>query len=347
VTSRRALWVLGTVLILSAAGIAIGLSIHWFPTDASKQAHKIDTLYDVLMIASVPIFVLVTAVVVYSVIFFRMRPGQEDEDGPPIHGNTRLEVVWTAIPALLIASLCVYAYVVLREIEKKPAAASAATREMNVRVDGEQFAWTFTYPKAVTGSKQLSTTELWLPTGRSVEFHIHAKDVLHDFWVPAFRVKMDAVPGIERKYRVTPTKQGTFTIVCAELCGIGHATMHSVVHVVTPARFKAFLNQQTKPAAPAGASPGQVAAAGKQLFTSNGCSGCHTLSDAGSTAQVGPDLDKVLKGKDLNFIRTSIVDPNSFIEKGYQAGIMPPNFGKTLSKSDLDALVAYLKQVTS
>src|SRR3954449_3681700 len=141
---RRALWVLGTVLVVSAIGIAFGLSIHWFPPTASTQADKIDTLYDVLIIASVPVFVLVAAMIVFSVIFFRMRPGQELEDGPPIHGNTRLEVVWTAIPALLIAGLCTYAYVVLRDIERKPAAASAATREMKIRVDGEQFTWTFT-----------------------------------------------------------------------------------------------------------------------------------------------------------------------------------------------------------
>jgi cytochrome c oxidase subunit 2 len=346
VTNRRALWVLGTVVVLSAAGIAIGLSIHWFPTAASKQAGKIDTLYDVLMIATVPIFVLVSAIVVFSVIFFRMRPGQENDDGPPIHGNTRLEVIWTAIPAMLIAGLCVYAYVVLREIEKKPTAASAATREMNVQVTGQQFSWTFTYPKDIAGGKALSTTELWLPIGRSVEFRIHAKDVLHDFWVPAFRMKEDAVPGITTHYRITPTKQGTFPVVCAELCGVGHATMRSAVHVVTPARFKAFIAQQTKPAAPAGANPGQVAAAAKKLFADNGCSGCHTLADAGATGTVGPDLDKVLKGKNAAFIRTSIVKPNAFIEKGYQPGIMPPNFGQTLSKSDLQTLITYLQQVT-
>src|SRR5438067_348677 len=110
-SNRRGAWVIGTILIVSAVGIAFGLSIHWFPPAASKQADKVDTLYDVLIIASVPIFVLVAAVVVFSVIFFRMRPGQELEDGPPIHGNTRLEVVWTALPAALIAGLCTYAYV--------------------------------------------------------------------------------------------------------------------------------------------------------------------------------------------------------------------------------------------
>jgi cytochrome c oxidase subunit II len=340
------MWVLGTILIVSAVGIALGLSIHWFPPDGSTQADKIDTLYDVLMIASVPIFVLVTTVIVFCVIFFRMRPGQELQDGPPIHGNTRLEVVWTALPAALIAGLCAYAYIVLRDIEKKPAAASAATREMKVRVDGEQFTWTFTYPKDVAGGKTLQTTQLVLPIGRSVDFRIHAKDVIHDFWVPAFRLKLDAVPGIETHYRVTPKRLGTYPVVCAELCGLGHATMRSSVQVMTAKGFKAWLTQQTKPAAPAGANPAQVAAAGKKLFSDNGCSGCHTLKDAGSTAQVGPDLDKVLKGKDAAFISTSITKPNAFIEKGYKPGIMPPNFGQTLSKDDLNALVSYLQEVT-
>src|SRR4051794_6839850 len=272
---RRAQWVLGTVLVASAIGIAAGLAIDWFPPAASTQAKKIDTLYDVLIIASVPVFALVASMIVFSVIFFRMRPGQELDDGPPIHGNTRLEVVWTAIPAALIAGLCTYAYVVLVDIEKKPAAASAATREMKVQVFGEQFAWTFTYPKEIGRGKELKTTELFLPEGRPVDFRIHAKDVLHDFWVPAFRVKMDAVPGITTHYRITPKKTGTFPVVCAELSGLGHAAMRSSVHVATPAPFRKWVQDQVTPAAPAGASPAQTAAAGKKLFTDNGCTGCH------------------------------------------------------------------------
>ena len=336
---------LGAVLIASAVGIALGLSIHWFPPAGSTQADKIDTLYDVLIIASVPVFVLVVSIIVFSVIFFRMRPGQELEDGPPIHGNTRLEVVWTALPAALIAGLCTYAYVVLRDIEKKPTAAQAATREMKVKVFGEQFAWTFVYPKDVAGS-ELTTTQLYLPIGRPVDFRLRSKDVIHDFWVPAFRLKMDAVPGIETHYRITPKRLGNYQIVCAELCGLGHAAMRNSVTVVTPARFKQWLQQQTKPAAPSGAAPAQVAAAGRKLFADNGCSGCHTLKDAGSTAQVGPDLDKFLKGKPDAFIQQSIVKPDAFIEKGYKPGIMPPNFGQTLSKDDIKTLVAYLKEVT-
>ena len=105
----------------TAALLAVALSVHWFPTPASTRAHQVRRLYDVLLIVSVPIFVTVCVVVVTAVIRFRMRPGQEEMDGPPIHGNTLLEVTWTTIPALLILSLCVYSYVVLHDIEAAPA----------------------------------------------------------------------------------------------------------------------------------------------------------------------------------------------------------------------------------
>ncbi len=108
--------VMGGVAI--AIGIPVVLAIPWFPDDASIQSHNIRTLYDVLLIVSVPIFVLVETVVLYSVWKFRMKPGEEEKDGPPIHGNTRLEVVWTAIPAVLIVGLCAYAYTVLHKNEK-------------------------------------------------------------------------------------------------------------------------------------------------------------------------------------------------------------------------------------
>src|SRR6476659_4943913 len=127
-------------VIASVIGIAVALSINWFPVQASSQAKKIDDLWDVLLIASVPIFVLVEVVVLYSVWKFRMRPGEELKDGPPIHGNTMLEIIWTAIPALLLVGLCAYAYTDPRDTEKKP------KDEMIVNVTGQQFAWSFEYP---------------------------------------------------------------------------------------------------------------------------------------------------------------------------------------------------------
>jgi len=340
-------------IIATAIGIAIGLTIHWFPPADSTQADKIDTLWDVLVIATVPVFVLVTVVVCFSVIEFRMRPGEENLDGPPIHGNTRLEVIWTAIPAILIVGLVTYAYVVMRDIEEAPAAGN----ERVVTVTGQQFAWSFAYNE---GGKKFTTAQLYLPAGKSVKFDVKSKDVIHDFWVPDFRMKIDAVPGITTHYRVTPKNPaaiGDHAIVCAELCGLGHAFMRQTAHILAPAEFDKWVQKMTaRPAAGGGGGGGGAAAAvnAKQLFTNGdadtgatACATCHTLADAGATGQVGPDLDKVLKGKDAAFIKESIVDPNKVIAPGYQPNIMPPNFGDTLSAEQVDALVKYLSQVTN
>jgi cytochrome c oxidase subunit 2 len=222
-------------LIATAIAIALSYAIHWFPVEASKQAKETDTLYHVLVIASIPIFVLVTTVVLYSVWQFRMKPGEELKDGPPIHGNTRLEVFWTAIPTALLLGLIGYSFVVLRNNEKKPA------KEIQIEVTGQQFAWTYQYPPSVTGGAPLNSYQLYVPEGESVLFNIHSKDVIHAFWVPAFRIQEDAVPGITTHWRVTPTRLGSYPVVCNLLCGLGHSLMRSTIHVVTPAAFRAWI----------------------------------------------------------------------------------------------------------
>ena len=338
-------------IIATAIGIAIGLTIHWFPPADSTQADKIDTLWDVLIIATVPVFVLVTVIVCFSVIEFRMRPGEENLDGPPIHGNTRLEVIWTAVPAILIVGLVTYAYVVMRDIEQAPAAGN----ERVVTVTGQQFTWTFAYNE---GGKKFSTAQLYLPAGKSVKFDVKSKDVIHDFWVPDFRMKIDAVPGITTHYRVTPKNPaaiGDHAIVCAELCGLGHAFMRQTAHILAPAAFDKWVQKMTaKPAAGGGGGGGGGAAVdAKQLFTSGdadtgatACATCHTLADAGATQTIGPNLDKVLASRDDAFIKQSIVDPGAFVEKGFPNGVMPTTFGKDIKAADLAALVKYLSTVT-
>jgi cytochrome c oxidase subunit 2 len=337
-------------VIATAIGIAIGLTIHWFPPADSTQADKIDTLWDVLIIATVPVFVLVTVIVCFAVIEFRMRPGEEQLDGPPIHGNTKLEVIWTALPAILIVGLVTYAYVVMRDIEEAPAAGN----ERVVTVTGQQFTWTFAYNE---GGKKFNSAQLYLPAGESVKFNVKSKDVIHDFWVPDFRMKIDAVPGITTNYRVTPKAEaiGPHAIVCAELCGLGHAFMRQTAHVLSPADFDKWVQKVTaKPAAGGGGGAGGAAVDAKALFTSGNadtgataCATCHTLADAGAKGQVGPDLDKVLKGKDAAFIKESIADPDKEIAAGFSAGVMPANFGDTLSGEQVDALVKYLSEVTN
>ena len=327
--------------IASALGIAAGLAIEWFPESASTQAGPIDHLYDVLIWTSVPVFVLVTTIVLFSVIKFRVRPGEEELDGPPIHGNTRLEVIWTAIPAIMLVVLCSYAWIVLVDIEE------AKANEMRVNVTGQQFAWTFEYPQA--GGKPIKSNQLYLPNDRPVRFFVKALDVIHDFWVPAFRMKVDAVPGIVTRYRITPNRVGTYPVVCAELCGLGHSVMRSTARVVTPAAFDKWMAEQKAPAQAAGGGAAKEAD-GKTLFTDgNGtataCGSCHKLADAGTSAETGPDLDETLPDKDAAYIEEAIVEPDKETPPGFQAGIMPKNYGDTLSDEELEALVKYLGEV--
>jgi cytochrome c oxidase subunit 2 len=344
-------WLLAAiVLVFSAIGIAIGLWIDWMPRQTSTQLDDINTLYDVLIIASVPIFVLVQGYVVYAIWRWRMRKGEEDKDGPPIHGNTRLEVIWTAIPAVLMLGLTTYSYIVLKDIEEAPAKGDKP--ELNVRVVGEQFTWTFYYPPAEKGGKEVASNQLYVPIDRSVKFKVQAKDVLHDFWVPNWGMKIDAVPGIDTFYRVTPTRQGNYPVVCAELCGLGHAVMRQTARVVSGPNFEEWLSNERAGgedpvAGGGGRRPGDVD--GKTLFTTvePTCGSCHTLADAGTESQIGPNLEESLKGKDTDYIRAGITEPDRDIAEGFQPGIMPPNYDQTLDPEEVDALVEYLEKVAN
>jgi cytochrome c oxidase subunit II len=323
---------IGIGLLASLVGIAITLWIDWFPENAAGSAGKIDTLYDVLLICSVPVFVLVMTIAIYSVVRFRARPGDMG-DGPPIHGNTRLEIIWVSIPFIMVTLLAIYGWWVLDDLEAEQ------KNEMVVKVTGQQFTWTFEYP-----SEKLQSEELVLPVNRPIEFKIQTKDVIHSFWVPQFRLKSDAVPGLTTTIRVTPNKAGRYEVVCAELCGLGHSTMRQFVAVLPPSKFDNWVSRQKKAAGGGGGGGGGEQAAApnaEELFTSAGCSGCHTLKAAGATAKVGPDLGK-LGDVDAKFIRTSIVDPNADVTKGYKPDVMPGNFRQQLSKKELDALVKYL-----
>lgn len=369
--------------IVTAIGIPLALIIPWFPGQASAQSGRVDTLYRVLLIVSVPVFVLVETVVLYSVWKFRMRPGEENKDGPPIHGNTRLEVMWTAGPAILIIGLCTYAYTVLHKNEE------SKKGETTINVIGEQFAWLFSYPKG--DGKAIVSPQLYLAKDQPVVFKITSRDVIHGFWVPAFREQLDAVPGIKATLRVTPKKLGTYPVVCAELCGNGHALMRATVHVLTPAAYQAWISRLQpipepsgsfkganggsafSPAATAaspststpsggsssssgssGGSSTATAAAGKAVFTgTSGCSSCHTLADAGSTGAIGPNLgtrlipDAKKRGLPLAaFISESITKPNAYVAPGFGANIMPGSFSQTLTPAQIKALVTYLSSVT-
>ena len=345
-------------VVASLIGIAVVLNIDWFPKSADSAAHPIDTLYDVLLICSVPIFVLVMTVAIYSVVKFRARPG-DMSDGAPIHGNTRLEVIWVTIPFLMVTGLAIYGWVVLNNVEAKP------KNERIVNVVGQQFTWHFQYAKSGNGDpgpcggngqNQITTNQLELAKDEHVYFRICTKDVIHSFWVPEFRLKSDAVPGQDTHIRVKPTRLGNYTVVCAELCGLGHSTMRVPVHVVEPRQFAVWLRRQSQPApAPGGGGGGGGGAQNidaAQIFSAQGCGGCHKLAAAGGTGTVGPDLDQLKAaaakfGKQQGetpqqYVKDSIVDPGKFVVPGFPNGVMPSDFGQKLSSAQVDALVKYL-----
>jgi cytochrome c oxidase subunit 2 len=192
-----------------------------------------------------------------------------------------------------------------------------------------------------------------VPNNRPVYMKITAKDVLHSFWVPAFRVKMDAVPGQTDFVRFTPDRIGNYEVVCAELCGLGHATMRVRAAVVSPQRYQQWVKAHVSPKAGGGAVAGgggggggqpASAAQGKAVFTGDGgCGACHTLSDAGTSGTVGPKLNGIA-AKGQAFIKQSIEDPNAKVEAGFPKGVMPQDFKARLGQAKVDALVKYLLQ---
>jgi cytochrome c oxidase subunit II len=328
-------------VVASLIGIAICLLVDWFPADASGSAGQIDTLYDVLLICSVPVFVLVMTIAIYSVIRFRAKPGDMG-DGPPIHGNTKLEIIWVTIPFIMVTALAIYGWIVLDDIEAK------AQDEMVVNVTGQQFTWTFEYPE-----QDVNSNELILPVDRPIEFRIKTRDVLHSFWVPEFRLKSDAVPGLTTRIRLTPDRVGRYEVVCAELCGLGHSTMRQFVRVLPADDFDGWVDRQAEEGGagpPAGESGegeddqgggGGAAAEGEEIFTAQGCGSCHALAAANASGTVGPDLGQ-LENADEASVRESIVDPSAEVEQGFPDGVMPADFGDKLSPEELDALVKYL-----
>ena len=272
----------------------------------------------------------------YSVIKFRRRGPDDMRDGAPIHGHTGLEIFWTAIPVLIVTFFGVWAGLVLRDNES---VAHAGSKTRVVLATGSQYSWNFKY--VTDGGFESST--LYLPVDEGVKIETTATDVIHGFFVAEWRVKADAVPGIINRTFVTPDHLGTVRVLCSALCGPGHATMSTVnvAKVVSAADFAKWVAGQKKAA---NASP-----AGEKVFNgSSGCGGCHTLAKAGAKGTVGPPLDdlgaaaKAAGESTSAFVRESIVDPNKVIAKGYPPNVMPKTFGSTLSKKDLDALVAYI-----
>jgi cytochrome c oxidase subunit II len=214
-------------IVASAAGLTLALVPGWLPDSASDEAGRIDFIFWFVTAICVFIFAIVAAVLIYAVFKFRAQP-DDDSDGPPIHGHTGLEILWTAIPTVLVTAIAIVSAIVLAKND------AAGANPLKVDVFAQQFFWSYSYP----GYSDKKSTILRLPVNRSVVLTMHAKDVIHSFWVPEFRQKQDLVPGIHPTVHITPNKLGTYPVVCTELCGLGHALMRSRVVVMKPDAFE-------------------------------------------------------------------------------------------------------------
>jgi cytochrome c oxidase subunit 2 len=323
---------LGIGIVAGAIATAVAIFLPWLPPDASRERGRIDFVFWFVVGICILIFALVVAVLLYSILKFRAAP-DDLSDGPPIHGHTGLEIVWTLIPTILVTAIGIVSAVVLSRNDAQ------GKDPFRVNVTAQQFAWSFSYPEA----KNLTTGTLRLPINRSIELSLHALDVIHSFWVPEFGQKEDTVPGLTTHLHITPDKLGTYPVICTELCGLGHATMRTTAIVMTQAAFNTWLKGQTK----ATTSP-NATVSGAAVFKNNPCGSCHTLAAAGATAKIGPDLGKLpqwaaqAKQPLEQFIKTSITDPNAYTQPGYPKNVMPPF--SSLPKAQLDALVQYLIQ---
>ncbi|HEY3576441.1 MAG TPA: cytochrome c oxidase subunit II [Gaiellaceae bacterium] len=350
---------LGLALIAGGVATAVAIWPTWLPVAASREAGRIHFVIWFVVGICIAIFALVAAVMIYSVLRFRV---QEDdfEDGPSVHGHTGLEITWTAIPFVLVTAIAIVSAIVLSRNDAQ------AENTLRIDVVAQQFEFTFSYPDA----NNVTSPVLRLPEGRSVELYMRSLDVIHSVFVPQFSQKEDVVPGLVTQLHITPDRVGTFPLECTELCGLGHSLMRSQAIVMKPAAFDAWLQQQEKSAAPApsastsstttsstgttststSTTPSSPSAAGLSIFNNSGCATCHTLSAASATGTVGPDLDKLVsyakqaKQPLTPFVHDSIVDPDKYVQPGYPKGLMPSTFGQSLTQAQLDELVTFLVQ---
>jgi cytochrome c oxidase subunit II len=327
-----------TVLVVVVAAISIIglLAVPKFP-QASTQALVVDWLMDLHLGVIGFLFALVMVFMVYSLVVFRRKPGDES-DGDHFEGNTKLEITWTVVPLITVLLFGVIGAQTLREVT------AAHDDEMTVNVTAFSFGWQFDYPDL--GIEK--ATSLNLPVDQPVLFKLRSldQDVIHNFYVAEFRVKQDLVPGVPTQLRVTPNVEGAYRLRCNELCGTGHTAMLAPVNVMNQTAFDAWVTEQKE-----AFSPDRLAELGAELHVSQGCIACHNVG--GEPGGVGPTWKGLFNSvreftdgtsllADEEYLRASILNPMSEIVVGY-APIMPQNYTEVLSDQQLDAIVEYIK----
>jgi len=306
----------------------------------STLASEVDLGILVVVGLCIVIFILVVGVMFYFLYKYSSKRASRD-DIKNIEHNTPLEITWTLAPTILLAIMFYYGYTSLKALRTIPA------ESMTVKVVGQMWFWTHEYPN---GKK---TKDLYVPIDENIALDITAKlnDVLHSYYVPALRIKQDAVPGATYKAWFNATKIGEYDVLCAEYCGTRHSYMTAKVVVLEKDVFDAWYNSDKKTPfskdEPAGVHPGLA------VLEANGCTGCHSLDGSplvgpsykdmfGRTVKVSENgtLKEIIT--DEAYLKTAILDPDAQIVDGYNAGMMS-SYKDVVSDKDLDAMIDYFK----
>ena len=299
------------------------------PPEASTIAKSVDHVYYLLTAVSVFFGVLIFVSIFYLAIRYRRR--SPDEIPAPIHGSMRLEILWSVVPGVIALSIFAWGTTIyFRNAQPPPNA-------MDIYVVGKQWMWKLQHPE---GRREIN--ELHVPVGRAVKLTMATEDVIHSFYVPAFRVKMDVVPGRYTSLWFQATKVGRYHLFCAEYCGNQHAYMKGWVYVMDPVDYQNWLS---------GGGGVSMADAGQALFQRMGCANCHRADVAGR----GPVLQGVYGSHvrlatgetivaDDAYLRESILQPLAKRVAGFRTDM--PTFQGQLTEEQLLQIIAYIKSLT-
>jgi cytochrome c oxidase subunit II len=301
----------------------------FFPEQASNFAGNVDTLFSFILLTCLFFSVLVTLLIIFAAVRYKRKSA--DEVGAADHGNMVLEVGWTVIP--LVIALGMFAWGAAVYVNYR----TAPKDTLDIYVVGKQWMWKLQQPN---GRKEIN--ELHVPVNRNIKLIMGSEDVIHDFYVPAFRVKMDVVPGRYNTMWFRPTKIGKYHFFCSQYCGTNHAVMGGWVTVMDPAQYAAWLSDEGGDLNPV--------SAGEKLFSQLACSTCHLPNGTGR----GPSLNGVYSGKvlladgstiiaDEAYIRESILQPKAKIVAGYQP--VMPTFQGLVTEEQIMNLTAYVKSL--
>ncbi|HFQ93843.1 MAG TPA: cytochrome c oxidase subunit II [Anaerolineae bacterium] len=333
---RRSKHIIAVVILIIISTIALdALFLFMFqrPTPASSQAAIIDNFTNIHFALQAFLFSLIMVLVLYSVFVFRLKDGEEDEYGTHVEGHTALEIIWTILPVIVVILFGIYAIFILNEI------LAPQPDEVTVNVNARQWSWSFSYPE-LDGK---GSDELVLLVNQPVVLEMQTEDVIHNFWVPEFRVKQDLLPGSVEVLRFTPTEVGEYKVRCAEICGLQHSTMRAPVRVVDQATWDAF--QEEMLAQPNIGELTQVerGALWAQEF---GCQGCHSVDGspgAGPTwLGVYGREETMTDGSTITvdeaYLKESMLDPNKLIVEGFNPNVMPNNFAERFAEREAEVM---------